>query len=205
MSATTEQADDKPAFSVRSSHFERVLWTLDDSASAPCGSNTLRAMARKYLLVERASSEMTDDAVSGELCEISSNRLGLVSEIPARDFGDVAVKLAVMLVEGDNTQGAGGGIPEQLHRILASALAELVILGEHPLPRLDALRALTTEDLEWHEPEEDEEESEAEAVAALQAEVQRMQAEINAIETKISAIEKGAQPAGSPGEAEAQS
>ena len=162
-------------------------------------------MARKYLLVERASSEMTDDAVSGELCEISSNRLGLVSEIPARDFGDVAVKLAVMLVEGDNTQGAAGGIPEQLHRILASALAELVILGEHPLPRLDALRALTTEDLEWHEPEEDEEESEAEAVAALQAEVQRMQAEINAIETKISAIEKGAQPAGSPGEAEAQS
>ena len=152
MSTTTEQADGNAAFSVRSSHFERVLWTLDDSASAPCGSNTLRAMARKYLLVERASCEIADDAISGELCEISSNRLGLVSEIPARDFGDVAVKLAVMLVEGDNTQGSGGGIPEQLHRILASALAELVILGEHPLPRMDALRALSAEDLEWHEP-----------------------------------------------------
>ena len=152
MSATAEQADEKPAFSVRSSHFERVLWTLDDNAATPCGGNALRAMARKYLLVERASGEITDDAISGELCEISSSRLGLVSEIPARDFGDVAVKLAVMLVEGDNTQGAGGGIPEQLHRILASALAELVILGEHPLPRLDALRALTAEDLEWHEP-----------------------------------------------------
>ena len=50
MSATTEQADDKPAFSVRSSHFERVLWTLDDSAAAPWGSNTLRACAFRLIV-----------------------------------------------------------------------------------------------------------------------------------------------------------
>ncbi|WP_287799262.1 hypothetical protein [Acidiphilium sp.] len=150
----TAHADRSP-FGPRSSNFERVLWSLDDAAAAPCQSNALRAMARKYLLVERASGEISDDAISSELSETSFNRLGLVSEIPARDFGDVAVKLAVLLVEGDNTSGAAGGTPEQLHRILASALAELVILGEHPLPRMDALRTLTADDLEWHAPEGD--------------------------------------------------
>ena len=149
--AGNEQAADRP-LNFRSSHFERVLWTLDENAAASCNSSPLRAMARKYLLAERAPGDVSDDDVRSELGELSSNRLGLVAEIPARDFGDVAVKLAVMLVEGDNTSGGGGGIEEQLHRILASALAELVILGERPLPRADALNAMTADDLEWHDP-----------------------------------------------------
>lgn len=156
MSTTTERVDNVPAFRARSRRFDRVLRTLDDNAAAPVQSNALRAGARTHLLAERASADVSDDDVRGELTALSANRLGIVAEIPARDFGNVAVKLAVILVEGDNTSGAGGAILKQLHRAPSSALAELVILGENPLPRLDALMA---DDLERHKPGDDEAQS----------------------------------------------
>ncbi|MHB1302432.1 MAG: hypothetical protein ACYCZB_03030 [Acidiphilium sp.] len=130
---------------INRSLFERAMWRLDAAAEAPHAPGSLRAKARRYLLAERASSDVDDDAVRAQLTHQSCDLLGLVADVPARDFGDVAVKLAVILVEGDN--GEGSEIEANLHRILASALAELVILGETPLPSAAVLNTMTEAEL----------------------------------------------------------
>lgn len=140
-------SDEAPKYEMHfnRSLFERAMWRLDEAAAAPHPSGSLRGNARRYLFTERAGNDVPDEDVRAELTDRSCALLGLVADVPARDFGDVAVKLAVILVEGDN--GEGGEIEANLHRILASALAELVILGETPLPSAAVLNTMTRAEL----------------------------------------------------------
>lgn len=140
-------SDEAPKFEmhINRSLFERAMWRLDDEAAAPHAPGSLRGKARRYLFTERAGNDVHDDDVRAELTDISSALLRRVADAPARDFGEVAVKLAVILVEGDN--GEGSEIEANLHRILSSALAELVILGETPLPSAAVLNTMTRAEL----------------------------------------------------------
>lgn len=134
---------------MRQSLFERALSLLETQAAGDLGHFTPRGLARQYLLVERASGEVEDSAIGAELGQRSTRLLESVAEAVSRDVGDVAAKLAVAIIEGDN--GASGAIAEAHQAILAHALAELVILAAGPLPSTGAFMGMTGAELELRE------------------------------------------------------
>lgn len=134
---------------LRRSLFGRALSLLEDQAAGELGQFTPRALARQYLMVERVSGEVEDSAIGAELGQRSTRLLESVAEAVSRDIGDVAAKLAVAIVEGDN--GASGAIAEAHQAILAHALAELVILAAGPLPSTGVLMGMTETELELQE------------------------------------------------------
>jgi hypothetical protein len=135
---------------MKASLFERALMGLESDAAAPHGQFTPRALARQFLLVERASGDCDlHQAIADELGERSLRLLHSVAEAPSRDVGDVAAKLATLIIEGSN--GETGGLVETQQAILAHCLAELVILSDRPLPRADLLTAMTERELEMQD------------------------------------------------------
>lgn len=131
---------------MQTSLFERALMRLEAEAAGDHGHFTPRGLARQYLVIERASGEARDQAIAGELGEQSNRLLKSVAEAVSRDIGDVAAKLAVAIIEGNN--GETGTIADAQRGILAHALAELVIMSDGPLPRAAVLTGMTEAELE---------------------------------------------------------
>ena len=104
------------------------------------------------MFCERAAQDVRNDEIRGALQELSARHVANLIESPPRTFDEVALKLAVVIAAepADET-----GMTSQQYGLLASALAEMVILGERELPEIGALSALTAEDLEWRDPEGD--------------------------------------------------
>jgi len=134
---------------MRRSLFDRALTRLEAEAAGDLGHFSPRSLARQYLMVERASGEVEDSEIGAELGQRSARLLESVAEAVSRDIGDVAAKLAVAIIEGDN--GASGAIAEAHQAILAHALAELVILAAGPLPSTGVLMGMTEVELELQE------------------------------------------------------
>lgn len=127
--------------------FERALMRLEAEAAADHGHFTPRGLARQYLMVARAAGDTAiAQPIADELGERSHRILRAVADAPSRDIGDVAAKLAVAIVEGDN--GETGPIAEAQQAILAHALAELVILADRPLPGAGVFGGMTETELE---------------------------------------------------------
>jgi hypothetical protein len=70
---------------------------------------------------------------------------------------DVTAKLAVAIIEG-RSMGDDCPLDNAVKAILGSCLADLVILGNHPLPSFEPLQAMPLEDLELRKmaPKDDE-------------------------------------------------
>ncbi|MEE3502636.1 hypothetical protein [Acidiphilium acidophilum] len=150
---------------MQASLFERALMRLEAEAAAPHGSFTPRALARQFLLVERASGGCElDQAIADELGERSLRLLHSVAEAPSRDISDVVAKLATLIIEGSN--GETGGLVETQQSILAHALAELVILADGPLPSAGVFGGMTEAELEMETVPISEGEADAESNAA---------------------------------------
>ena len=149
MSATTEQADDKAAFSVRSSHFERVMRILNAKIEGADPWFSAPALARKYMFCERAARDVLDEEIRTAIQECGSRHVAGLMEATPRTFADIALKVAVAIAAdpADET-----GMTSDQYGLLTSALAEMVILGGRELPDVRSLKALTAEDLEWHKP-----------------------------------------------------
>ena len=156
MSATTEQADDKPAFSVREQNFDRVMRILNAKIEGADPWFSAPALARKYLFCERAARDVPDDEIRTAIQECGSRHVAGLMEATPRTFADIALKLAVAIAAdpADET-----GMTSDQYGLLTSALAEMVILGDRELPDVGPLNALTAEDLEWHKPGDEEAQS----------------------------------------------
>ena len=154
MSATTEQADDKPAFSVRSSHFKRAMRILNAKIEGADPWFSAPALARKYLFCERAARDVPDDEIRTAIQECGSRHVAGLIESTPRTFADIALKLAVAIAA--EPAYCGSGMTSDQYGLLTAALAEMVILGERELPDVGPLNALTAEDLEWHKPGDEE-------------------------------------------------
>ena len=153
MSATTEQAADRSPFRLREQNFERVMRILNAKIEAADPYWSIPALARKFMFCERAARDVPDDEIRGELQSLSSRHVSNLMEAPPRTFGEIALKLAVVIAA--EPADPGTGITAQQYGLLTSALAEMVILGERELPEFLALSALTADDLEWNAPEGD--------------------------------------------------
>lgn len=134
------------SFFMKSSQFERALWLLNAQAIADHSHFAPRALARRFMLTIRAVNDVPDDEIRNALADEVDDLLGRVAQSDSRDIGDVAAKLAVaILAEKPDDEGS---LVEGRRAILAKALAELVILGDVPLPSADALNAMDESSLE---------------------------------------------------------
>jgi hypothetical protein len=130
---------------MRASLFDRALMRLEAEATADLPHFTPCALARQYLMVERASCDAPDTEIANGLGARSTKLLEAVATAPSRDIGDVAIKLAVAIIEGNDDDGPIGSA----HRsILGHALAELTILAAGPLPSAGVLMGMTEAELE---------------------------------------------------------
>ena len=152
MSATTEQAADRSPFRLREQNFERVMRILNAKIERADPYWSITALARKFLFCERAARDVADDEIRAELQNLSTRHVANLTEAPPRTFGEIALKLAVVIAA--EPADTGTGITAQQYGLLTSALAELVILGERELPDVGPLNALSVEDLTWHEPKD---------------------------------------------------
>ena len=152
MSETTEQGADRSPFRLREQNFERVMRILNAKIDRADPYWSIPALVRKFMFCERAARDVADDEIRAELQSLSARHVSNLTEAPPRTFSEIALKLAVVIAAepADET-----GMTSQQYGLLASALAEMVILGERELPEIGALSALTSEDLEWHDPEGD--------------------------------------------------
>ena len=148
----TAHADRSP-FRLREQNFERVMRILNAKIEGADPYWSIPALARKFLFCERAARDVADGEIMNELQNLSARHVSNLMEAPPRTFGEIALKLAVVIAA--EPADTGTGITEQQYGLLTSALAEMVILGERELPEIGALSALTAEDLEWHDPEGD--------------------------------------------------
>jgi hypothetical protein len=131
---------------MRRSLFDRALMRIEAEAAGDLGHFSPRALARQYLMVERASCDVQDTEIANELGARSNKLLKSIADAPSRDIHDVAAKLAVAIVEGNN--GETGPIAEAHQAILAHCLAELTILAGGPLPATGVLLGMTETELE---------------------------------------------------------
>lgn len=154
MSATIEQADDKPAFRMREQNFDRVMRILNAKIEGADPWFSAPALARKYLFCERAARDVPDDEIRTAIQECGSRHVAGLIEATPRTFADIALKLAVAIAA--EPAYCGSGMTSDQYGLLTAALAEMVILGERELPDVGPLNALTAEDLEWHKPGEEE-------------------------------------------------
>ena len=153
MSATTEQAADRSPLRLREQNFERVMRVLNAKIEGADPYWSIPALARKFMFCERAARDVPDDEIRVELQNLSSRHVSNLMEAPPRTFGEIALKLAVVIAA--EPADPGTGITAQQYGLLTSALAEIVILGERELPDMGPLNALSVEDLTWHDPEGD--------------------------------------------------
>ena len=150
MSETTEQGADRSPFRIREQNFERVMRILNAKVEGADPYWSIPALVRKFLFCERAARDVPDEEIRTELQNLSARHVANLTEAPPRTFNEVALKLAVVIAAepADET-----GMTSQQYGLLASALAEMVILGKRELPDVGPLNALSVEDLTWHEPE----------------------------------------------------
>ena len=142
----------RSTYRLREQNFERVMRVLNAKIDRADPYWSIPALTRKFMFCERAAQDVRNDEIRGALQELSARHVANLMEAPPRSFDEVAVKLAVVIAAepADET-----GMTSQQYGLLASALAEMVILGERELPEIGALSALNAEDLEWHDPEGD--------------------------------------------------
>ena len=157
MSATIEQADDKPAFRMREQNFDRVMRILNAKIEGADPWFSAPALARKYLFCERAARDVPDDEIRTAIQECGSRHVAGLMEATPRTFADVALKLAVAIAA--EPADCGSGMTSDQYGLLTAALAEMVILGDRELPDVRSLKTLTAADLEWHKPGEGEAQS----------------------------------------------
>lgn len=147
----------RPRHAPRTTTFDRAMRKIEAEAIGPGNPWAPRNAARLYLLAERAAGDAKNDDALGELGDASTARLERIAATRSRDFGDVAAKLAALIVENEQEEPfAGGGIPAAIHAGLCSCLADLVILGERPLPDASAVLDMTAPDFELRDATEDE-------------------------------------------------
>jgi len=133
------------SLNMRASLFERAMMRLEAEAAGDLPHFTPRALARQYLMIERASCDAPNADIADELGARSTKLFDATATAPSRDLGDVAAKLAVAIIEGNDDDGPIGSA----HRsILAHALAELSILAVGPLPSVGVLMAMTELELQ---------------------------------------------------------
>lgn len=139
----------RPIFGPRTTTFERAWRRLEDLAAGERGAYSPRGAARAYLLAERASRDAQNDEAVDHLGEQSTSRLERVAATCSRDLGDVAAKLAALIIEnGQEDPVSGGGIPAAIHTGLCACLADLILLTDGPLPDASAVLNMKAPDFE---------------------------------------------------------
>lgn len=133
---------------MRQSLFERALWRLDDEASAGHPYHTPKAIARRWMMANRAASDVPDEEIRTVLSDQAIKLLSHLADAHSRNLDDVAAKVAVVILEGANESGP---IVDATQSILGHVLAELVLLGDKPLPSTGVLMGMTKAELELQE------------------------------------------------------
>lgn len=139
----------RPHLAPRTTTFDRAMRKIDAEAIGGEKPWTPRNAARLYLLAERASADAQNDDAIGELSALAAARLERLAPARSRDIGDLAAKLAALIVEnGHSSPVSSGGIEGAIHAGLCSCLADLVILGDRPLPDVSAVLDMRAPDFE---------------------------------------------------------
>jgi hypothetical protein len=120
----------------------KIVQGLMTAAAGDVPEWTAAGLARGWVAsihgIEGHDSIAPGDPLADALYDAQHTKLNLMGQVASRSVADIAAKLAVVVLETAGDASAGS-LPGDLHRITASALADLVLMGERaPGPVVEA-------------------------------------------------------------------
>ena len=144
MSGTKPTTEDKPEPHGSSSTFDynpplsarmQLFAEVRRAAASQEPGAVADSYARASVAVDLLAARTGDDVTRTEACEQTETRLHMLATAPALTIGDVAPKIAALVLELARSGSGGNLSPGPLAFILAScALADLTILRSGPIP-----------------------------------------------------------------------
>lgn len=136
-------------FGPRTTSFDRAWRRIESEACAGERPWTPKGAARVYVTAQRAAAVARTDASVEALGVLAEGRLERLAETQSRSVSDVAAKMAALVVEHGRTNSVvAGGVESAIHVGMCSCLADLVILGDRPLPDVSAVLDMREDDFE---------------------------------------------------------
>lgn len=127
----------------RTSPFETALHELASQAAEPHAYYSAMGAGRRLLLVRHAVQELGDDDLQNEMADHEDPAFEACTEARSASAGDVAAKIAGIILHSGGLQDI-----EPIRQALGVCLAELVLLGDKPLPGIAPLLGMTGADAE---------------------------------------------------------
>jgi hypothetical protein len=111
----------------------KIVQALMTSAAGDAPEWSAAGLARGWVAsihgIEGHDEIAPGDPLADALYDAQHTKLNLLGQTSSRNAADIAAKLAVVVLE-TASDASGGDIAAALHRITASALADLVLMGE---------------------------------------------------------------------------
>jgi hypothetical protein len=111
----------------------KIVQDLMTAAAGDAPEWSAAGLARGWVAsihgIEGHDSIAPGDPLADALYDAQHTKLNLMGQVASRSVADIAAKLAVVVLETAGDASAGS-LPGDLHRITASALADLVLMGE---------------------------------------------------------------------------